>query len=109
VNLDKLLAGMQDSLSDLAPELVPIHERLVSLRRQLVRLGAQEQPSKSGLRGLVEELREIDSYALNIPYQHNTNKLTKADELMESSYLNLDFMYHPLKRYALPYWKVAST
>ena len=40
--LDNLLRKLQDSLSVLSPELIPIHERLVNLRRQLVALAAKE-------------------------------------------------------------------
>lgn len=40
--LDNLLHKLQDSLSVLSPELIPIHERLVNIRRQLVALAAKE-------------------------------------------------------------------
>ena len=52
---------MDDSLSVLSVELVPVHHRLVSLRRQLVALAAKDHPSKTELKNLVEELRKIDS------------------------------------------------
>ncbi|EIW58671.1 uncharacterized protein TRAVEDRAFT_168314 [Trametes versicolor FP-101664 SS1] len=39
---DNLLHKLQDSLSVLSPELIPIHERLVNIRRQLVALAAKE-------------------------------------------------------------------
>ncbi|KAI0766922.1 hypothetical protein BD413DRAFT_605683 [Trametes elegans] len=39
---DNLLRKLQDSLSVLSPELIPIHERLVNIRRQLVALAAKE-------------------------------------------------------------------
>ncbi|KAI0819680.1 hypothetical protein BC628DRAFT_1401579 [Trametes gibbosa] len=39
---DNLLLKLQDSLSVLSPELIPIHERLVNIRRQLVALAAKE-------------------------------------------------------------------
>lgn len=40
--LDNLLRKLQESLSVLSPELIPIHERLVNIRRQLVALAAKE-------------------------------------------------------------------
>ncbi|KAI0731195.1 hypothetical protein C8Q76DRAFT_612641 [Earliella scabrosa] len=39
---DNLLRKLQDSLSVLSPELIPIHGRLVNIRRQLVALAAKE-------------------------------------------------------------------
>ena len=58
---DKILESLQDSLSELSVELIPIHERLVTLRRQLVALAAKDKPSKSELKPIQEELRKIDS------------------------------------------------
>ena len=59
--LDKILVFMKDSLSELSVELIPIHERLVTIRRQLVALAAKETPNKSELKPIQEELRDIDS------------------------------------------------
>ncbi|KAI9064121.1 hypothetical protein FKP32DRAFT_1675666 [Trametes sanguinea] len=39
---ENLLRKLQDSLAVLSPELIPIHERLVNIRRQLVALAAKE-------------------------------------------------------------------
>ena len=39
---DNLIRKLQDSLSVLSPELIPIHGRLVNIRRQLVALAAKE-------------------------------------------------------------------
>ncbi|KAI0761897.1 hypothetical protein BC629DRAFT_1682625 [Irpex lacteus] len=68
---DNVLRGLQDSLSVLSPELMPIHERLVGIRRQLVALAAKETASQAALalkpqepaelKPLTEELRKIDS------------------------------------------------
>lgn len=52
---------MRESLSELAEELVPIHQKLVHLRRQLVVLGAKQKPPKPELKVLLEELRKIDA------------------------------------------------
>ncbi|KAG8908631.1 hypothetical protein FRB99_004919 [Tulasnella sp. 403] len=57
---DAVLTHLQDSLSVLSPELVPIHQRLVALRRQLVALAAKPKPSRTDLKPLQEELRKID-------------------------------------------------
>ncbi|KAH7105846.1 hypothetical protein BKA62DRAFT_688188 [Auriculariales sp. MPI-PUGE-AT-0066] len=57
---DTILNEMQDSLAVLSVELVPIHERLVRLRRQLASLSATEDASKQDLKPIMEELRKID-------------------------------------------------
>lgn len=45
----------------LSPELAPIHQKLVHIRRQLVALAAKEGSHKAELKPLQEELRKIDS------------------------------------------------
>lgn len=52
---------MMDSLSVLSPELVPLHQRLVTMRRQFAALAAKENPSKTDLNALLDDLRKIDS------------------------------------------------
>ena len=44
---DNVLRDLQDSLSVLSPELMPIHVRLVNIRRQLVALAAKETASQT--------------------------------------------------------------
>ncbi|PFH51942.1 hypothetical protein AMATHDRAFT_74631 [Amanita thiersii Skay4041] len=56
-----LVKQMQDSLAILSDELMPIHQCLVSLRRQLVALAAKEGSHKADLKPIMEELRKIDS------------------------------------------------
>ena len=58
---DAIVKHMQDSLSVLSPELVPVHQKLVTIRRQLVALAAKEGSQKAELKPLQEELRKIDS------------------------------------------------
>ncbi|WWC85685.1 uncharacterized protein L201_000551 [Kwoniella dendrophila CBS 6074] len=50
-----------DSLSVLSVELVPIHQRLVHLRKQLSALAAEPKPNKTEYKAILEELRKIDS------------------------------------------------
>lgn len=57
---------MQDSLSEISVELIPVHERLVTVRRQLAALAAKEGNHKAGLKPLAEELRKIDSLSILI-------------------------------------------
>ena len=52
---DNVLRGLQGSLSVLSPELIPIHERLVNIRRQLVALAAKETASQAALATKVQE------------------------------------------------------
>ena len=58
---DSLLFSMEANLSVLSDELVPIHERLVKLRRALVTLAAKEGSHKAELKPIAEELRKIDA------------------------------------------------
>ena len=55
--LDGLLGKLQDSLSVLSPELIPIHERLVNIRRQLVALAAKETAREAARAELRAELK----------------------------------------------------
>ena len=61
---------MQESLSVLSPELVPVHQKLVTIRRQLVALAAKEGSHKAELKPLQEELRRIDSLSTS-PLLHH--------------------------------------
>lgn len=65
--LDAIVGQLEDSLSILSVELAPIHQRLVTIRRQLVSLAAKEGPHKAELKPLQEELRKIDSLSLPPP------------------------------------------
>ncbi|ETW78857.1 hypothetical protein HETIRDRAFT_445760 [Heterobasidion irregulare TC 32-1] len=56
-----ILQSLLESLSILSVELIPIHEKLVNIRRKLVALAAKQGPHKAELKPLQEELRKIDS------------------------------------------------
>ncbi|TFK39948.1 hypothetical protein BDQ12DRAFT_681509 [Crucibulum laeve] len=58
---DAIVKQLQDSLSVLSVELVPVHQKLVTIRRQLVALAAKEGSQKAEVKPLLEELRKIDS------------------------------------------------
>lgn len=58
---ESVLNRMQDNLSVLCDELLPLHERLVTIRRKLVGLAAKGGLVKAELKPLQEELRKIDS------------------------------------------------
>lgn len=58
---DALVQQLLESLSVISPELIPVHEKLVTLRRQLVALAAKEGSHKAELKPIQEELRKIDS------------------------------------------------
>jgi hypothetical protein len=57
---ERVLNELFASLSVLSVELVPIHQRLVQMRRQLSSLAALEKPPKAEVKALMEELRKID-------------------------------------------------
>lgn len=50
-----------ESLSVLSIELVPIHNRLVAIRKQLTALATEPKVNKAELKAILEELRKIDS------------------------------------------------
>nr|GAT50750.1 predicted protein [Mycena chlorophos] len=58
---DSKIHALEESLKILSVELVPIHEKLVTIRRQLVALASKDVPQKSELKLLQEELRKIDA------------------------------------------------
>lgn len=54
-----MLRSLQESLAVLSNELVPVHERLVNLRRQLVALAARETASQAAQKAAQEELAAL--------------------------------------------------
>lgn len=58
---EAMLDNLMQSLSVLSIELVPIHNRLVVLRKQLMALASEAKVNKTELKQIVEELRKIDS------------------------------------------------
>lgn len=59
---ERQYADLQSSLSVLSVELVPIHEKLVGLRKQLSVMSAEPKYNKTEFRNILEELRKIDQY-----------------------------------------------
>ncbi|KAI0255759.1 hypothetical protein BJV78DRAFT_1273311 [Lactifluus subvellereus] len=58
---ESVLGRLQENLSVLSAELVPVHERLITVRRKLIALAAKGCSPKADLKPLQEELRKIDS------------------------------------------------
>ncbi|KAF9078247.1 hypothetical protein BDP27DRAFT_1487539 [Rhodocollybia butyracea] len=58
---DTIVESLAESLSVISVELVPVHEKLVTIRRKLVALAAKEGSHKAELKPLQDELRKIDS------------------------------------------------
>jgi hypothetical protein len=58
---ESVLNRLQDNLSVLSVELLPVHGRLITIRRKLVGLAAKGGLQKAELKPLQEELRKIDS------------------------------------------------
>ncbi|PWN25756.1 hypothetical protein BDZ90DRAFT_233766 [Jaminaea rosea] len=56
----KVLQQLQGTLSVLSVELVPIHQKLVSIRRQIAAAAARPKPARQEIRKLQDELRAID-------------------------------------------------
>ena len=61
---DSLLRKLQDSLAVLSPELIPIHERLVNIRRQLVALAAKETAREVALAQAKAEMADYKGKAV---------------------------------------------
>ena len=98
--LDVIVKQMQESLSILSPELVPVHQKLVTIRRQLVALAAKESSQKAELKPLQEELRRIDSLSTSPLLFHvcclrSMSSLKRSGWLLSSS-LNILFSYTSL-------------
>lgn len=66
LSIDGILKELQGSLSVISPELIPIHERLVNIRRKLAALAAKEKLKQTDIKPLLEELRKIDSLSVFI-------------------------------------------
>jgi hypothetical protein len=62
-----MLNNLTASLSVLSVELVPIHQRLVALRKELAVMSAEPKVNKTEFKAIVEELRKIDSYVVFVP------------------------------------------
>lgn len=60
-DVESILKTLIDSLSVLSIELVPIHERLVPLRRKLAALATEPKPNRQEVKAILEELRKLDS------------------------------------------------
>ncbi|TIC70162.1 hypothetical protein E3Q01_00051 [Wallemia mellicola] len=57
---ERIYRNLVSSLSVLSVELVPIHQRLVAIRRQLAAIVSKDKPQKQEIKPLLEELRKID-------------------------------------------------
>ncbi|KAL9933776.1 hypothetical protein V8E36_007434 [Tilletia maclaganii] len=58
---ERVLHDLQGTLSVLSVELLPIHQRLISVRRQIAAAAAKPKPVRTSIKQLQEELRKIDS------------------------------------------------
>lgn len=57
---DRLLTKLVGSLSQLSPELAPLHQRLITLRRLLASIASRPRPQASDVVNILAELRAID-------------------------------------------------
>jgi hypothetical protein len=58
--LERQLNELFASLSVISVELVPIHQRLVHIRKQLAFMSGDPKPNKQEYKAIMEELRKID-------------------------------------------------
>lgn len=58
--VERQFNDLQASLSVLSVELVPLHQKIVALRKQLSVMSAEPKINKAEFRSLLEDLRKID-------------------------------------------------
>ncbi|SAM82027.1 uncharacterized protein UBRO_04288 [Ustilago bromivora] len=58
---EKTVRKLEGSLKVLSVELVPIHQKIISIRRQLAAAAAKPKPARAEIKQLQEELRKIDA------------------------------------------------
>ncbi|SPO25785.1 uncharacterized protein UTRI_03150 [Ustilago trichophora] len=58
---EKMVRKLEGSLKVLSVELVPIHQKIISIRRQLAAAAAKPKPARAEIKQLQEELRKIDA------------------------------------------------
>ena len=56
---DRLLTKLIGSLSQLSPELGPLHQRLITLRRLLASIAARPRSTSADIQAILTELRQI--------------------------------------------------
>jgi hypothetical protein len=59
---ERQLNELFSSLSVISVELVPIHKKLVGLRKQLALMSAEPKPNKQEYKAIMEDLRKIDGW-----------------------------------------------
>ncbi|BGP17601.1 hypothetical protein JCM10213_001252 [Rhodosporidiobolus nylandii] len=64
---DRLVNKLSSSLSQLSPELYPLHQRLITLRRSLASIAARPRPSASDVTSILSELRSIEEKKASSP------------------------------------------
>ncbi|GAA6049334.1 hypothetical protein JCM3770_007293 [Rhodotorula araucariae] len=57
---DRLVSKLASSLAQLAPELSPLHQRLITLRRTLAGIAARPRPSAGDVAPILAELRQLE-------------------------------------------------
>ncbi|TKY85799.1 hypothetical protein EX895_005340 [Sporisorium graminicola] len=58
---EKMVRKLEGTLKVLSVELVPIHQKIISIRRQLAAAAAKPKPARAEIKQLQEELRKIDA------------------------------------------------
>lgn len=92
---EAIVKQLQESLAVLSPELVPVHKKLVTLRRQLVTLAAKEGSQKAELKPLQEELRRIDSLSTSLIHHVCYRCLSSEHGLLVIPWLTFFVSPHP--------------
>ncbi|RSH89453.1 hypothetical protein EHS25_002002 [Saitozyma podzolica] len=64
---ERQLNELFSSLSVISVELVPIHKKLVGLRKQLALMSAEPKPNKQEYKAIMEDLRKIDGWVRSQP------------------------------------------
>ncbi|GAA6025029.1 hypothetical protein JCM8202_002060 [Rhodotorula sphaerocarpa] len=75
---DRLVKKLASSLSQLAVELFPIHQRLITLRRLLASIAARPRPAAADVQPILAELRAIEDKRVDGKFVVDPNAANKA-------------------------------
>lgn len=106
---EAIVKQLQDSLAVLSPELVPVHKKLVTLRRQLVTLAAKEGSQKAELKPLQEELRRIDSLSISLIHHVCYRCLSSEHGLLVIPSLTLSLRLRTERVWMANFWPPAES
>jgi hypothetical protein len=92
LRLERQFNDLQASLSVLSVELVPIHQKIVALRKQLSVMSAEPKFNKTEFRAIMEELRKVDQYVHSVKRAADSTDCV-GNEWMGNSWVRVDLLF----------------